>query len=589
LQYKIDGDIQGAMTPNHRGRTVLVLGLSALLFGSGCATFRDANTPLEEAQVALEAGDEQKAESLYRDAMREKGKYSDEARALLINLLINRGGRLIEQGNAENAMEHYREALLLDSSRDESRIAYARALMKVERFTEAIDVLMEGKSCRGCKSLIAVIYLERGNAEVRDGNYADALTDYDMALSMVRDPLTALAKVDVYTVGKHGTAAEAVTYLDQALGFLPIEQFGAQQVWWEKRTAVLYTAALNGEHGSLDSALALEDPRQNVDPARRAIERLQLHMYVASLQIYVKAYELGTERGLRTYAEARGNVPEAELTTLRETLMGLFMQRVATHFADDDDRAAREALAQALALDPENRTLQFQNIIATAARNTGSARQMLGEWESDPEINRMRALVESVYARKMMGIGQFTAAAGAVEKAERYDPNLLETHLVRAELEVETRFADLKKTWAETFREIGTFSYPGGRINNYGRALAEIRFIQSKFDDAASRDYLRAPAFQKRVEALEAKIKAFYPYDAALADAPDKAVLQFVREESGEFEVKVSGPTGEQVVKVPGQGQLDVPLAGPGFVIVHGPSGRKALFAEPGVKIIVKV
>jgi hypothetical protein len=377
--------------------------------------------------------------------------------------------------------------------------------------------------------------------------------------------------------------------LDQALRLMPVDQIGAQQVWWEKRTAVLYNAAINGEHGVLDTALGLEDPRAKVDPAKRTLERLQLHMYVASLQIYVKAYELGTERGLRTYAEAKGAVPEAELAKLRETLMSLFMQRVATHFADDDGSAARAALAQALALDPDNRILSFQNIIATAARNTGDARRMLAEHEGDPDYNRMRALVETVYARKMMGIGQFSAARGAVEKAERYAPDLLETRLARAELEVETRFPELKKTWAETFREIGTFSYPGGRINNYGRALAELRAIQAKYDDAAARDYLRAPAFQKRVEQLDAKIEAFYPYEAKLAEAADKTGLVFAREESGELEVKVQTPAGEQVVKVPGESQIELPLKAPGFVIVQGPSGRKALFAEPGVKIVVKV
>lgn len=577
------------MAPHHRGRPLLALSLIALLAGSGCAYYRDSKTPIEEAQAALEAGDEPKAEALYRDTMRSKKSGSEEARALLINLLINRGGRLMGQGKPELAMDNFREALSLDQGRDESRIAYARALMKTERFTEAIDVLMENSSCRGCKSLISVIYLERGNTEVRDGEYVDALADYDMALSMSRDPLTVLAKVDVYTVGKHGTAAEAVGYLDHALRLMPVDQVGAQQVWWEKRTAVLYNAAMSGEHGALDSALALEDPRSKVDAARRTLDRLQLQMYIASLQIYMKAYELGTERGLRTYAEAQGAVSEAELAALRETLMGLFMQRVATHFADDDGSAARAALDQALALDPSNRVLNFQHIIATAARNTGTARQLLGELEGDPEYNRLRALVETVYARKMMGIGQFSAARGAVEKAERYDPNLLETRLARAELEVETRFPDLKKTWAESFREIATFNYPGGRINNYGRALAELREIQSKYDDAAARDYLRAPAFATRVEQLEAKIKAFYPYDAALADAPDKAVLQFVREESGELEVKVQAPAGEQVVKVPGASQIDLPLTKPGLVIVDGPSGRKALFAEPGVKIIVKV
>lgn len=577
------------MAPTPRAKSLVSLGLIALL-ASGCAYYRDQNTPLEEAHIALEAGDEGKAESLYRDAMRSKNRHSEEARALLINLLINRGGRLMQAGKSDVAMEHYREALSLDARRDESRIAYARALMKVERFTEAIDVLMDGKSCRGCKSLISVIYLERGNAEIRDGEYADALTDYDMALSMNRDPMTVLAKVDVYTLGNYGTAADAIEYLDHALRIMPVDQIGAQQLWWEKRTALLYAAVMNGEHEVLDRALGLADPRASVDPAKRTLDRLQLHMYVASLQIYVKAYQLGTDRGLRSYAEAeQAQLAQTELVQLRETLMGLFMQRVATHLADDDDAAARKALAQALELDPNNRILSFQNIIATAGRNTGTARQLLAEHDGDPDYNRMRALVETVYARKMIGIGQFSAARGAVEKAERYDPNLLETHLARAELEVETRFPELKKTWAESFREIGTFSYPGGRINNYGRALAELRHIQANFDDAAARDYLRAPAFQKRLDQLEAKIGAFYPYEATLADAADKTALVFAREESGEYEVKVQTPKGEQLVKVPGESQIELPLTGPGFVVVHGPSGRKALFAEPGVKIVVKV
>jgi tetratricopeptide (TPR) repeat protein len=577
------------MAPTFRKSTLVALSLTACLSISGCAYLRNSETRIEEAQSALQAGDEARAEELLRDNMRDKrSKDSEEARALLINLLINRAGRLTSQGKADDAMGHYREALSLDPLRDESRIAYARALMKVERFTEAIDVLMDNKKCRGCKSLIAVIYLERGNAGVRDGEYSDALADYDMALGMVRDPLTVLAKIDVYTVGNYGTASEAVGYLDQALNFMPIDQIGVQQLWWDKRMGVVYLAAMAGEHGAVDSALALPDPRRSLDDARRILDRLQLHMYVASLQIYTKAYELGTDRGLRAYAEAEGAVPEAELAKLRETLLGLFVQRIATHFADDDDAAARTALAQALELDPNHRILKFQDIIASASRNTGAARQQLAGFQSDPEFNRMRALIECVYARKMMGIGQITAARGAVEKAERFDPTLLETHLARAELEVETRFDGLKKIWAESFREIGTFSYPGGRINNYGRALAEVRFIQSKLDDAAQRDPLRAPAFLKRVEQLEAKIKAFYPYDAALGESRDKAVLVFVRAESGEAEIKFQGPGGEQVVKVPGESQLEVPLSSPGLVVLTT-GGRKALFAEPGVKIMLKV
>lgn len=134
-------------------RVLLSLCLVAAAGASGCGYFKNSKSAIEEAEEALEQGDEARAERVYRDAMRSKGKDSEEARALLINLLINRGGRLLEAGKPEDAMGHYREALALDQRRNESRIAYARALMKVERFTEAIDVLMEGKDCRGCKTM----------------------------------------------------------------------------------------------------------------------------------------------------------------------------------------------------------------------------------------------------------------------------------------------------------------------------------------------------------------------------------------------------------------------------------------------------
>jgi Tfp pilus assembly protein PilF len=565
--------------------------LAGLLVASGCAYFQNSKSKLDEAQIALNAGDEAKAEVLYRDTMRSKGKDSQEARALLVNLLINRGGRLMSEGKSDDAMGHLREALLLDATRDESRIAYARALMKIERYTEAIDTLMEGKGCRGCKTMIAVIYLERGQAGVRDGDYADALTDFDLALGMSRDPITVLNKVDVYTLGHYGTGLDAVGYLDHAQRLLPPEQVGVQQVWWDKRTAIIYNAALNHEDSAISAALNLPDPRRSVAEPQRVIDKLNLSMYAASLQIYAHDYEQGTERGLLTYAQAEGAIPEGDLATLRETLMGLFMQRAAIHLAADEDAEARKILAQALELDPGNRMLSFQNIIATAARSTGEARKLLAKWEGDEAHPRLKALLELVYVRNMLAIGQFTAARAGLERAERYAPELLDNHLARAELEAQTRFEGLKKVWYERYRELETFSYPQGRINYYGRALAHLRFVQAGYDDAASRDYLRLPAFATRIEQLEKTITEFYPYDAVLApaDQADKAILLLDRKESGEFEVKITGPKQEHVIKLAGESQQELELSLPGLAVVQAPTGPKAVFAEPGVKIIVAI
>jgi tetratricopeptide (TPR) repeat protein len=574
------------------GRALLPVCLFALLTASGCAYFKNSQSKLEEAEVALEQGDEARAEKLYREVMRSKGKDSDEGRALLINLLINRAGKLMEAERSNDGLPLYREALSLDPLRDESRIAYARALMKVERYTEAIDTLMEGKGCRGCKTMISIIYLERGQAAVREGEYADALEDFDMALSMNRDPLTVLHKIDVYLEGQYGTGMDAVGYLDHALRLMPPDQVGVQQVWWDKRTGLIYVAALQHEDAAINAALNLEDPRRDVEPAQKILDKLNLRMYAASLQIYAKDYDQGIERGLQTYADAEGAIPDDDLTALRETLLGLFMQRAAIHLAADEDGAARRVLAQGLEIEPENPTLNYQNVIAIAARSTSNARKMLDKWEGEEIHGRLRALIELIYVRKMIEIGQFTAARTGLERAERYGgEDLLDTRLARAELEAETRFEGLRKVWYERYREIDAFSYPQGRVNYYGRALAYLRYVQSKYDDAAARDYLRMPAFQTRLEKLDETISKFYPYEAELLppDQAEKVILVLEREESGELEVKIEGPRKQHVVKVPGESQAQVELAEPGLAVLDAPGGLKPVFAEPGVKIIVKI
>ncbi|NVB39925.1 tetratricopeptide repeat protein [Pseudenhygromyxa sp. WMMC2535] len=564
----------------------LALGLSVVLAG-GCAYFTDAKTKMEEAALAEDAGDEARAEELYREVMRsKKGTDAEDARRALVSLLLGRASKMMES-DPDTALPIYREALSLSPNLDEPRIAYARALMKVERYTEAIDVLMENKDCRGCKSLVAVIYIERGHAGIRNGDYADALSDYDQALAMQRDPLTVLAKLEAYIQGSYGEAADAVAFLDQALRLMPIDQIGVQQVWWDKRQEVLYHAATRGEHGALNSILALQDPRARVDEHQKLIDLLNLRMYAASLQIYMRAYDEGTQRGLATFADAEKQLSGAELESLRQTLLGLFMQRVAAHIAAGETREAIEFAKQALVLEDTNQTLNLQLIIATSMRNSGDARKMLADWESHPAYGRIRAVVETAYAAKMIEVGQFAAARKAIERAERAAPDLLETALARAELEAEVRLEGLRKVWVETFRADDPFSYPKARINAYGRSLAALRLAQSLYTDAAARDYLRGPQVATRMAALEQRIKAFYPYEAEWIGGEDCYVV-VTREEGSGTKIKVTGPKKVHEAEVPDDGEAEVKLEASGLAIVETEAGtRKLLFAEPGVKIIV--
>jgi len=311
-------------------------------------------------------------------------------------------------------------------------------------------------------------------------------------------------------------------------------------------------------------------------------------MYAALLQIYQQQFDVGTQRGLATWQQAQAaNLSGAPLELLRVILLALFAQRVAVHLANGEEAQAREVIGMGRAIDADDRVLALQDIIVTAMRNTGNARKMLEAWKDDEAYTRMRALVETVYAQKMMGIGQFTAAAGAVEKAAKIDPNLLETRLSRAEILAETRLTDLRKTWAENFREIATYSYPGGRINFYGQALAELRAVQAMFDENAQRDFLRGPSVGKRIAALEQRITGFYPF-AVEARSDGKAALILTRTDSSAVKVAVQGPIKAHEVDVPENGRAELVLEGPGYVVVTAPGGgRKGLFAEVGVSVIV--
>ena len=579
------------MTSKPRGRGLVALSLIGLLSLGGCAYFKNSQTELEAAEVALQSGDLARAEELYRKVMTQSKKPNEvaDARAFLIDLLIVKGGERLDANELDVAMDSYREALALDEARETSRIAYARALMKVERFTEAIDVLLDDQRCRGCKTMTSVIYIERGLANLRDGNYDAALEDFDLALGEVRDPLTVLHKVDAYTVGNHGEARDAVAFLEHALRLMPADQVGAQQLWWDKRAAVVYWAATRHDESGLNMALALEDPRKQVNAEQKRLDLLNLRMYAASVQLYAADYDQGIARGLQTFSEVRDVLEGDDLESLRQVLLSLFMQLASIHLAADEDGAARTVLAQGLELDPDNEILLGQQLIATAARSTGQARKLLAKMEGHPSHDKLQCLLELAYVRSMIGIGQFTAARAGLERAEKLGADLFDTRLTRAELEVTTRFEGLRTAWYQRYKEIGTFEYPKGQVMYYGRALAQIRHIQDLYDEAAAQDYLRMPAFQARLDALEKTITDFYPYDARLASSPDKALLLLQRKEEGEYVVKIEGPRKAHEITMKGKSEVEVELGGPGLAVVDTPGGRMAAFAEPGIEVVIEI
>jgi tetratricopeptide (TPR) repeat protein len=560
-----------------------VVAVSALLGAAGCAS----TNPLKKGREAAAAGDDARAEEFFREAI-QKGKGADEAKRRLETLLMKRAAAHASD-EPEDAIMAYREIIGINPESVQARVALGRLLMRKKRYEDALEVLSEVKGCAGCRSLASVVFEKRAMDRINAGEFDGASADLEAAFELRPDARLVLGKIRIYTVGGAGSSADAVALLRQAQKMIDVEHAAQVKAFVDTRRELAVAAARNGDGAAIEATLQVASPEYQVDPRRALMNEYYLRLSVASTQIAHGAEQEGMRRGAEAYAEALESNDDEIHGYVRSGFLDLFAQRGAQDIAAGSRGAAR-GIRAGLRIDPDHLVLRYQLVIATSIRSSSQARSVLADIPEDaPGRDKLEALLLTVRARKMVKIGQMTAARRAVERASELAPDMLEVRLATAEILSRTRMKGLSRTAIEEFRRIGAFHYPRGRINCYGGALAELDWIRERYDERAASHPLRGPRFASVFEALEGKIRSFYPFDVVHNPDPT-AVLTLRGKQTEPVEVRVTRPSQDaKTLAVPPAGDVSMSFDDPGFVHLFAPARELGLFVEPHADIIAEI
>ncbi len=559
----------------------------ALLVVTGCVT---PETAMQLGRDAAAAKDYVAAETHFERA-RTSDKFRDEATTELAALYLTQATEVSKGENPEEAIPLYKESIRLNPDSDQARISLGRIYLRMGQYIDAIALLEESASCRGCRSLLSIVYFKSAEQNLADGNYAEASDDFDASVKLIKDPQVALTKVKLYTEGSYGTAKEAVDMLYRASRILDGRSPGQVAVWVAAQKDIITKAAELGDVQGMDDAITAKDPRDLGD-GERWWNQVQLRLYAANQQLAHGDAVAAGGRAVKIWGEM-GGATEEQRAEVFPQVVSLLQRRVAFHLRGGDRKAAEEVLAQSKDIAPEDLILDQQRAIVAGMRYFDKAKEAVTAL--DPNEPGFKQAAATAYAEVGMGKieeaegPEITAARFALKRAQKVDPDVLEVRLLQAHINANVRVDNLTKFGAETFRDVSDWKYPGNSVRRYGMALAQITFIRAHYDEAAKASVLRGPKFDSRLEALESEIKSFYPFEVELTDSP-KAAVVFMNDRDEEIEVEYTIEQGRaKTVKVPPKGETKVEYKQTAYLRYEALGGGKSLFLEPGIAIKAKI
>lgn len=265
-----------------------------------------------------------------------------------------------------------------------------------EKLTEA---LAEDPALAEAHMLLSSVALDRGEAEgalEHVNEFLAARPEDGVGLTLKFDALNALdrrAEAAQLVPAMAATQPNAETVARAFNVAAALYQAGDREVAAEPLEAAL---SIDPDHGR--SLLLLGDIRQSQERYQDALQLSQRLLTlepdnVRALAIQHRAYvQLGDEENARA---AFDRLAEADPTSIAET----FAEEGAKLFADGQIQSAIELLEQALELDPDNVTANYQLGVAYVGEDRGAeARQLLSHFvqlaPEHPEADSARAMLE---------------------------------------------------------------------------------------------------------------------------------------------------------------------------------------------------
>jgi tetratricopeptide (TPR) repeat protein len=560
--------------------------LSAMCLVLACAS----SSPFYQGVDARDSGKIDEAEALFREALKDP-KTGERAATELEDILVNRA-RGLENADPAAARAVYEEALSLLDGSDRARMGIGRTLELEHKFDEAIAVLEEDPGCGLCKEQMAEVYEQRARASTVDERFEEAVVDLDRALAISPSADVYLDKCELFTAGHYGTAQQAVDALNAAHPMIGRNETQLQELWVIERREIAIAAVAVEEEEAVTGSLMFPDPRIALDATQRDHAMYETIIEVAKAEQSHGRFEAGRARGVAMLeaATARLEADDPVLASLKAAVLGLFQRHVSHYLEIGEPRPAAAVVAEALQLDPENLTLRFQGVLAMSAVDLAVAEKMMENIPDSVEHwHRVHALVGVSRAQRALADDDLAAAQAALAASGREFPDLLEVRLVKAEILARTRIDGLTRTDAKEFRRLKTYSVPGGVVNRYAEALAELEWARARWEEESVRlDPLRMPAFGARLGALEATLRSFYPFKVRKLPGKNPRVAIYNRGKKP-IKVSVTGPGATDTHEIaPGKTKTSV-FEDSGFVHVDRGDKELGLFAELKTLITVEI
>jgi tetratricopeptide (TPR) repeat protein len=561
-------------------RIALALALLAAPALAGCAS------SLNSAREAWDDGEGtfEDAEEWYLEAIAQGGAEAEIAKEELhdLNLLLAQD---LHKTKAKEAEKHYRNALELNEDSEGAREGLAKLLMSQYRFDEALAIAQDGAkrgTCTGCRRLVAVMMIQRGDARYTQGDYAGAEADYAAGMAVIPDAnvTLGLARARIALQNLPG-ATEALASCVEVIGRDDMVQ--REQFLELRRAAVLL--ALDANEVELADKL-LDMAPIGVSSTEQLGLAIEVSMRFSAMGKPDEA--LSRMQALVAAADAgKLAVNETRKEELRDTVADLLGARALQRLGEGDKLSADEDIAEALELRPNNSNVRLLKVLMIAGEGKiAEARTELKKVADEAKGKvEVRSILYAMDVETYLAAGRLKDAATSLDYAKRGGEELPEVHVAAAQILAKTPVTGPKKSELADLKKKGRVKYPGGSVVKAGEALSELAWADNARKAAPEGWPFRGPGLDKRMSEVRESL-AYYPY---AVEFNKEATTIVVFENKGTADVKVTATAKwfNGKATVPAGGKAEIVVQRPIVVEIQYGETTLPFLAEPYTKVTI--
>lgn len=563
-----------------RARAKLVLSSLALALAmplGGCSS------PLDKARSAWSdgEGDLEEAEPLYEEAIEDE-KTSKEAKTELAAIYVQQA--LENKDRFKVADDFYKRALKLDPSNEEALVGRARVMMARGQPDDAYELIRkqgESGKCRGCRRLLTVLLVDRGDRYFGAQMWAEAENDYGNSMAIIPNAAVALAIVRCRLARK--AISEAADGLAPAADLIGVADIDLRKQFLELRRVIVLAVLDSDKPERADALLDLAPTGVGAE------EQLELAIEVAYELKKRGKSEIALDRleTLVEFAEAgKLKVSPERLADLRERVALLHIATSADLLSKGKVDEADEALKRALQLRPGDPSLQLQRVLTIAGKSkVTEAEAALAKIDAGTGgYAEVSAILATVRFHEAISAGKLDVAKSELDKAKAKAKDLPEVHVAMAEWLSLTEVSTLKKKDFAVVRTTGLVKYPDGKITRLAEALSELDWAKQSIFGLGTAYPYRGPGTEQRIETLTKKISVAFPYKVKFS-ASAQPVLVLRNDAAAAVDAKLTCGAFDAEAKLAPQttSRLSIPKGGLCSLVFGGKTA--AWVAEPYTEV----